>query len=69
MRVSYYRHTTLAGQTQLLAVATNISSKPIESVTIGFDEPVTRAMDAMEKQETGMTFSLEPYGCRILYVY
>jgi len=69
VRVSYYRHTTLAGQTQLLAVATNISSKPIESVTIGFEEPVTRTMDAMEKQETGMTFSLEPYGCRILYVY
>ena len=69
MRVSYYRHTTLAGQVQLLAVATNISCKPIEQVTIGFEEPVTQALDTMENKPVGMTFALEGYGCRILYVY
>ena len=69
VRVSYYRHTTLAGQVQLLAVAANISCKPIEQVSIGFEEPVSQALDAMENKPVGMTFPLEGYGCRILYVY
>ena len=68
VKVSYYRYTDLTGAEQLLAFVVNISAAPIESVTVSFPEAVVSACDMMEKQNTGFTFPMEGYGCRILFV-
>lgn len=68
VKVSYYRYRTLTGEPQLLVFAANISSTPIEGVTVTFKEPVSSAFDAQRDEETGFTFGLDAYGYRILYV-
>ena len=68
VRVSYYRYTDLSGGVQLLAFAVNISAEPVESVTLAFPEPVSSARDMLEERETGLTFPLAAYSCRILFV-
>lgn len=51
-----------------IAFAVNISASPVDSVTLSFPEDVTSAYDTMQKHDTGFTFAIEPYGCRILFV-
>lgn len=65
---SYYRYTDLSGAPQLLAFAVNISAKPVEKVTVSFPEPVAQARDMLEDRDVGLTFGLNGYSCRILFV-
>ena len=66
--VSYYRYTDLAGDTQLLAFATNISAQPANDVALSFPENVRHMRDMLTGEEIDGAFSLEPYACRILFV-
>ena len=68
VRVSYYRYTDLAGDTQLLAFATNISAQPANDVALSFPENVRHMRDMLTGEEIDGAFSLEPYACRILFV-
>lgn len=68
VKVSYYRYTDLSGMPQILAFAVNISADPVENVTITFQESVQTVKDMLTDTDTGFTFSMEPYGCRILFV-
>ena len=68
VKVSYYRYKTLTGEMQLLAFAVNTSSEPIDKVTVSFEEGCTMATDMMENVNCGFTFSLIPFGNRILFV-
>ncbi len=68
VRVSYYRYTALDGQDQLLAFVGNISAETIGQVKVTFPERVSQAMDMERQEEIGFSFSLEPYGHRILYI-
>lgn len=68
VKISYYRYTDLAGASHLLAFVVNISARAVDSVTVSFTENVSTAYDTMEKQETGFTFAMKAYGCRILFV-
>ena len=68
VRISYYRYTDLSGAPQLLAFAVNISAKPVEKVTVSFPEPVAQARDMLEGRDVGLTFGLNGYSCRILFV-
>ncbi len=68
VKISYYRYTDLAGEHQLLAFAVNISASPVDSVTVSFPESVSSACDMLERAEVGLTFSMKPYSCRILFV-
>lgn len=68
VRVSYYRYTDLAGDTQLLAFVTNISAQPANDVALSFPENVRHMRDMLTGEEIDGAFSLEPYACRILFV-
>lgn len=68
VKVSYYRYTTLTGEVQLLAFVVNISSKPIEKVTVDFGEKVSSVTDMALKTDVGFTFNMDKYGYRILYL-
>ena len=68
VKVSYYQYRTLTGEMQLLAFAVNTSQENIDAVTIEFDENCTVATDMMEMANCGFTFSLAPFGHRILFV-
>ena len=68
VKISYYRYTDLAGAPQLLAFVVNISAKPVEKVTLSFPEPVCQARDMLEGRDVGLTFGLNGYSCRILFV-
>jgi hypothetical protein len=68
VKISYYRYTTMTGKEQLLAFAVNISSTPIEEVTLSFPEAVTHGRDMETGEDVGFTFSLGAYGYRILYL-
>jgi len=67
VKVSYYKYTSLSGDTELLAFAVNTSTKDIKNVTISFDEDVSEAKDMMTG-DRGFTFDLPYYGCRIIHV-
>lgn len=68
VKVSYYRYKALDGSNQLLAFAVNISATPVEAVTLDFEEPVTTAIDMETQTEVGLTFGLDRYGYRILFI-
>ena len=68
VKVSYYRYTDLGGDTQLLAFVVNISTAPIESVSVDFGERVSAATDMQTGEKVGFDFPLGGYGCRILFV-
>jgi hypothetical protein len=68
VKASYYRYTTLTGEVQLLAFVVNISSKPIEKVTVDFGEKVSSVTDMALKTDVGFTFNMDKYGYRILYL-
>ncbi|MBE6934457.1 MAG: hypothetical protein E7462_05355 [Ruminococcaceae bacterium] len=68
VRVSYYRYTDLSGKVQLLAFVGNISGTKVDNVTVGFEEPVSRCIDTLEEQALDLSFSLEPFGSRILFL-
>ncbi|MBQ4109097.1 MAG: hypothetical protein IJC80_06820 [Clostridia bacterium] len=68
VKVSYYKYEALTGEIQLLAFAVNTSHENIDSVTIKFEENCSTATDLMEKVNCGFSFSLPPFGHRILFV-
>ncbi|MGI6738725.1 MAG: glycoside hydrolase domain-containing protein [Christensenellales bacterium] len=68
VKISYYRYTDLSGLPQLLAFVVNISSKPIENITVSFPENVVSMRDMLTGQDIDNSFSLEAYSCRILFV-
>jgi len=68
VKVSYYKYTSLAGDVQILAFVVNISSTPVESVTLSFEEDVSSAVDTETKIKTGFTFKMKPYAYKILYI-
>ena len=68
VKVSYYKYTTLTGEIQLLAFVVNISSEPVDEVSIDFNERVTSGTDLLSDKNVGFSFELPPYGHRILYV-
>ncbi len=68
VKVSYYRYTDLAGAQQLLAFVCNISAAPVDSMSVSFPESVSGAKDMLEMRETGFSFPLWGYSCRILFV-
>ena len=68
VKVSYYRYESLTGDTQLLAFVVNTSSDELESVTVSFEESCLKATDVLEKENCGFTFSLSPFGHRILFI-
>ena len=68
VRISYYRYTTLTGETQLLAFVVNVSSDSIRGVTLRFEENAERVTDAKEGKRIGLTFDLPPYGHKILFI-
>ena len=68
VKISYYRYETLIGDTQLLAFIVNTSGAEIPSVTVSFEESASRATDLLKKENCGFTFSLSPFGHRILFI-
>lgn len=68
VKISYYRYKTLGGEDQLLAFAVNISAKPIESVTLKFEEKVSEITDLEKKERIDFTFALPSYGYKILFI-
>ena len=48
--------------------AVNISGDPIESVTVEFEENVSKATDPERGENIGFTFSLDGYSYRVLYI-
>lgn len=68
VKVSYYQYRTLTGEMQLLAFAVNTSEESIDAVTIEFEENCVVVTDMMEMTNCGFTFSLTPFGHRILFV-
>ncbi len=68
VRISYYRYTALDGEMQMLAFVGNVSAAPIDQVNVCFPEAVTMGMDMEKKENVGFSFSLEPYGYRILFL-
>ena len=68
VKVSYYQYRTLTGEMQLLAFAVNTSQENIDTVTIEFEENCTVAIDMMKMANCGFSFSLPPFGHRILFV-
>ena len=51
-----------------MAFVVNISSKPIENITVSFPENVVSMRDMLTGQDIDNSFSLEAYSCRILFV-
>ena len=68
VKISYYRYNSPTGKVELLAFVSNISSRSIESVSLKFDEPVSKAFDAETMREIDFTFKIKPYGYKILYI-
>lgn len=68
IKVSYYRYTDLTGDIRLLAFAVNISSAPIDSVSLDFGRKVSSVTDLLRGEAVGDHFSIDGYGFRILYV-
>ena len=68
VKISYYKYKTLAGEDQLLAFVVNISSKPLENVTVSFEEQVSKATDLVQQSECGFTFNMNPYDYKILFI-
>ena len=68
VRISYFRYMDLGGTPQLLAFVCNISSEPLERVSVYFPEKITAATDMLEMRAIGLAFPLEGYSCRILFM-
>ena len=68
VKISYYKYKTLAGEDQLLAFVVNISSNPLENVTVAFEEQVTKATDLVQQSECSFTFNMNPYDYKILFI-
>lgn len=68
IKVSYYRYTDLTGDIRLLAFAVNISSAPIDPVSLDFGMKVSSVTDLLRGETVGDHFSVDGYGFRILYV-
>lgn len=68
VKVSYYRYRSLSGSCMLFAFVVNLSGCPAENVTVQFQEPVTRAFNALTQVETGFTLDFEKFGFKILCV-
>lgn len=68
VKVSYYQYKNLANETQLLAFAVNTSKENVDNVTVKFEECHTYALDVMENLQCGFSFSLKPFGNKILFI-
>ena len=68
IKVSYFKHITLDGRTELLAFASNISANKLQGVTLSFNEDVTVTVNAETMQKTPLTLDFGPYEYKILYL-
>ena len=68
VKVSYYQYKALTGDSQLLAFVVNTSSDSLNNVTVKFEESYSAATDMIEMANCGFTFSLAPFGHKILFV-
>ncbi|MBE7028308.1 MAG: hypothetical protein E7407_04660 [Ruminococcaceae bacterium] len=68
VKVSYYKYTYITGEEQLLAFIVNISANKISSVTVDFKEKFNKITDLTNNCDCGLTFALNGYDYKILFM-
>ncbi len=68
VKVSYYRYRALDGKESLLAAVVNISPAEVKGVQVTFEENVTESLDMLDGTKAKLTFDIEPYGYKLLYI-